>query len=173
MLRYDGTTGAFLSTLVAPDSGGLRCPLSMSFTETDPTTLNYDGATAGAAAFAAQSQSAAATPAMSTPTRSISRGGPLPASSPSGGDRFGLASLPGLMWTTPPPAGATTPVPLSAPVPLLVPSLIGDLPPNADAAGSGVPARKSRSAADRILAGLDIGQLFDLSAIAPTLTLRD
>ena len=43
VLRYDGTTGAFLSTLVTPDSGGLRCPLSMSFTETDPTTLNYDG----------------------------------------------------------------------------------------------------------------------------------
>jgi hypothetical protein len=44
VLRYDGVTGAFLGTFIAPDSGGLRFPTFMSFTETDPTTLNYDGA---------------------------------------------------------------------------------------------------------------------------------
>jgi hypothetical protein len=41
VLRYDGTTGAFLGTFVAPDSGGLRFPTFMTFTETDPSTLNY------------------------------------------------------------------------------------------------------------------------------------
>jgi hypothetical protein len=44
VLRYDGVTGAFIDTFVAPDSGGLRDPVFMTFTETDPTTLNYDGA---------------------------------------------------------------------------------------------------------------------------------
>ena len=43
VLRYDGTTGAFLGTFVAPDSGGLQFPDFMTFTETDPTTLNYVG----------------------------------------------------------------------------------------------------------------------------------
>ena len=43
VLRYDGTTGAFLGTFVTPDSGGLQYPTFMTFTETDPATLNYDG----------------------------------------------------------------------------------------------------------------------------------
>ena len=43
VLRYDGTTGAFLGAFVTPDSGGVSLPLFMTFTETDPTTLNYDG----------------------------------------------------------------------------------------------------------------------------------
>src|SRR5262245_4373885 len=41
VLRYDGTTGAFLGTFVTPDSGGLRFPTFLTFTETDPTTLAY------------------------------------------------------------------------------------------------------------------------------------
>jgi DNA-binding beta-propeller fold protein YncE len=48
VLRYDGTTGAFLGTFVSPDSGGLRFPTFLTFTETDPTTLNYDGTLAPA-----------------------------------------------------------------------------------------------------------------------------
>jgi DNA-binding beta-propeller fold protein YncE len=43
VLRYDGTTGAFIDTFVSPDSGGLQYPTFMTFTETDPATLNYDG----------------------------------------------------------------------------------------------------------------------------------
>src|SRR5262249_12760994 len=44
VLRYDGTTGAFVDVFVSPDSGGLQCsPFGMTFTETNPTTLNYDG----------------------------------------------------------------------------------------------------------------------------------
>jgi len=41
VLRYDGTTGAFKGVFVAPDSGGLNYPSYMTFTETDPVTLNY------------------------------------------------------------------------------------------------------------------------------------
>src|SRR5262245_27076496 len=41
VLRYDGTTGAFLGTFVTPDSGGLKFPTFLTFTETDPTTLAY------------------------------------------------------------------------------------------------------------------------------------
>ena len=52
MLRYDGTTGAFLGTFVTPDSGGLRNPTFLTFTETNPTTLNYDGTTTAITASA-------------------------------------------------------------------------------------------------------------------------
>jgi sugar lactone lactonase YvrE len=41
VLRYDGKTGAFKGVFVMPDSGGLNFPCLMTFTETDPTTLNY------------------------------------------------------------------------------------------------------------------------------------
>jgi hypothetical protein len=43
VLRYDAVTGAFLGTFVAPGSGGLKFPTFITFTETDPTTLNYIG----------------------------------------------------------------------------------------------------------------------------------
>jgi hypothetical protein len=44
VLRYDGTTGAFVDVFVGPDSGGLDCStFGLTFTETDPTTLNYVG----------------------------------------------------------------------------------------------------------------------------------
>src|SRR5262249_9495243 len=39
--RYDGTTGAFIDTFVALNSGGLDQPNYMTFTETDPVTLAY------------------------------------------------------------------------------------------------------------------------------------
>jgi hypothetical protein len=45
ILRFDGVTGAFIDTLVSADSGGLRGPGLMAFTETDPTTLAYLGST--------------------------------------------------------------------------------------------------------------------------------
>jgi len=41
VLRYDGTTGAFKSVFVSAGSGGLQNPIFMTFTETNPTTLNY------------------------------------------------------------------------------------------------------------------------------------
>jgi hypothetical protein len=41
VLRYDGTTGEFLGTFVTRDSGGLRDPSYLLFTESDPVTLAY------------------------------------------------------------------------------------------------------------------------------------
>jgi DNA-binding beta-propeller fold protein YncE len=41
--RYDGLTGAFIDTFVAQSSGKLDDPLAMTFTHTDPVTLNYLG----------------------------------------------------------------------------------------------------------------------------------
>jgi hypothetical protein len=50
VLRYDAETGAFLGTFVAPDSDGLKFATFITFTETDPTTLNYNGGTRRSAA---------------------------------------------------------------------------------------------------------------------------
>jgi hypothetical protein len=47
---YDGVTGAYLSDFVSVDSGGLNEPTLMTFTETDPVTLAYQGGNALAAA---------------------------------------------------------------------------------------------------------------------------
>jgi DNA-binding beta-propeller fold protein YncE len=41
VLRYDGKTGNLLGTFVNADSGGLRYPAALLFTETDPVTRNY------------------------------------------------------------------------------------------------------------------------------------
>jgi hypothetical protein len=42
VLRYDGTTGSFLGTFVTPDSGGLRYPAALLFSQTDPVTHSFD-----------------------------------------------------------------------------------------------------------------------------------
>jgi hypothetical protein len=42
VLRYDGTSGAFKSVFVSSGSGGLKLPSFLMFTQTDPTTLNYN-----------------------------------------------------------------------------------------------------------------------------------
>src|SRR5579884_392757 len=99
VLRYDGTTGAFLSTFVTPDSGGLRFPLFMTFTETDPTTLNYDGASPNGTPTAAGNQM-----------------------SPTVAQTVHMASWPGIAVDSPamPPVSALVPAavtrPISAPV---------------------------------------------------------
>ena len=41
--RYDGVSGAFIDTFVAERSGGLEGAVMITFTETDPVTLNYLG----------------------------------------------------------------------------------------------------------------------------------
>src|SRR5262249_10548840 len=41
VLRYDGTTGAFVDTFVPPFGGGLTRPTHMTFTNTKPTTPAY------------------------------------------------------------------------------------------------------------------------------------
>jgi hypothetical protein len=41
VLRYDGTTGAFIDTFIQTGSGGLNLNTYLVFTNTDPTTLAY------------------------------------------------------------------------------------------------------------------------------------
>ena len=41
MLRYDGTSGAFIDAFVSSGTGALNTPLYLFFTNTDPTTLAY------------------------------------------------------------------------------------------------------------------------------------
>ena len=167
VLRYDGTTGAFLDTFVAPDSGGLSFPTFMTFTETDPTTLNYDGGGASAATAAVKPQATAGIPTLTVSGPSLP-GGPLLASPPSGGARPGLAALPDSLWDRPSsvaPPSAASPVGPAAPVPPLVPSVVGDLPDEGHGADRSLTSRKSRSAADRLLAGLDIRQFLDPPAV--------
>jgi hypothetical protein len=41
--RYDGVSGAFIDTFVAQRSGGLEGAIMITFTETDPVTLDYLG----------------------------------------------------------------------------------------------------------------------------------
>jgi hypothetical protein len=60
VLRYDGTTGTFLGTFVTPDSGGLKTATFITFTETNPTTLNYDGGVTSTAAGTPPAQTAIA-----------------------------------------------------------------------------------------------------------------
>jgi hypothetical protein len=67
VLRYEATTGAFLGSFVTPDSGGLKFATFLTFTETNPTTLNYDG-TASATASSSRPQSVAAASSL-TPER--------------------------------------------------------------------------------------------------------
>jgi hypothetical protein len=43
VLRFNVTTGACLGTFVLPDSGGLRYPAALIFSETDPVTRAYVG----------------------------------------------------------------------------------------------------------------------------------
>jgi DNA-binding beta-propeller fold protein YncE len=48
--RYDGITGAFIDTFITAGSGGLRDPFFLTFTHTDPVTLEYLGAASSLAA---------------------------------------------------------------------------------------------------------------------------
>jgi glucose/arabinose dehydrogenase len=77
VLRFDGVTGAFIDTLVSADSGGLRGPGLMAFTETDPSTLAYLGATEGRSA-ALGAQALVANPAPRTSVNSAMTGGVSP-----------------------------------------------------------------------------------------------
>jgi hypothetical protein len=64
VLRYDGVTGAFIDTFVTTDSGGLRSPGIMAFTETDPTTLAFAGSSNLGAKAVFQSNSSCISPAI-------------------------------------------------------------------------------------------------------------
>jgi sugar lactone lactonase YvrE len=154
VLRYDGKTGAFLNSFVTPDSGGLQFPNGMAFTETDPTTLNYDGATTSPAAGTLLAQPASGTPLA-----------PVLASSPSDSTSFGPTTVSvALPVPQPPaaPAGVTSPTLPFAPAPLPVLPLTSNLPPAGADTDSPGPAQASTAAADQVFASLGASQPFPL-----------
>jgi sugar lactone lactonase YvrE len=88
VLRYDGPNSANAgtpdpapgqsgATFVPPDSGGLKFAFFLAFTETNPTTLNYDGAAtdATASASAAPAFRSASTTHMAPPASSLLNSG--------------------------------------------------------------------------------------------------
>jgi hypothetical protein len=152
VLRYDATTGAFLDTFVTPDSGGLRCPISMTFTETDPVTLNYDGATTSAALARTTTQPAAAIP-MTITARSLLSG---PPPGISGFDPTALSAALPLSQLPAAPAAAASPALSFSPAAVFLPSLTGNLPP-AGPAGSSQLSSAAKAASDGVFANLDDG----------------
>jgi sugar lactone lactonase YvrE len=153
VLRYDGKTGAFLGTFVSPDSGGLSAAGFMTFTETNPTTLNYDGATTSTAG------PLLVQPASSTPLA------PVLASPPSDSTSAGPTTVAVVLPVTQPPAappGVTSPALPFSPAPLPVLPLTSNLPPAGPDTDSSGPAQASTSAADRVFASLDAQQPFPL-----------
>ena len=173
VLRYDGTTGAFLGTFVTPDSGGLQLPMFMTFTETDPTTLNYDGATTSTALTAATTPSQTQ-PATASPTTTAAR--PVVASSAMTGSSIdpaavsvalSLSQLPAM------PAAAATPALWFAQAPLSVPSLTSNLPPAGQDTDSTDLAQTSTPAADWVFASLDGDLSLALLADDPAFRPRD
>jgi hypothetical protein len=88
--RYDGVTGAFIDTFVTANSGGLDQPNYLTFTETDPMTLAYPGATtrASAAPLSAASVTAGAAAAQ------VNGGGRAVLTDPAGNTlTFGVAGV--------------------------------------------------------------------------------
>ncbi len=168
VLRYDGRTGAFIDTFVTPDSGGLQgATAGMTFTETDPTTLNYDGpgprSALTTAAPATPTQLAAATPTATISSPMIAGSGSAPfapalASPARGSSSFDPAPVPIVLGNAL-PARVPSPVPPSSPAPLPVSSGSVNPPPAAgQAANSPQPAWISASAADEVFAGLNAQQ---------------
>jgi DNA-binding beta-propeller fold protein YncE len=115
VLRYDGTSGAFLGGFVAPDSGGLKFPTFLTFTETNPTTLDYDPPGAPAGVFAAPAtQAAFATNLAPLASSSLDMRQPVLPAAPLPGpvspstapaSQSGILPTPGA--SSPAPAGAT------------------------------------------------------------------
>jgi hypothetical protein len=87
---YDGVSGAYLSDFVAVDSGGLNEPILMTFTETDPVTLAYRGASALAAALPAGPPNQALSAPQARPVLSEA----LPRRHAAGADTPGLGNMP-------------------------------------------------------------------------------
>jgi DNA-binding beta-propeller fold protein YncE len=151
VLRYDGTTGAFLGTFVTADSGGLKNAFFLTFTETNPTTLNYNGTTTAATASTPPAQPTIA-----------SGSGPLvamvPTNPPSVSIRFDAGELStafSRLQTPPPvPVATSSVVPLS-PTSVPVPSLSNHLPHEASGSIHGL-WQAQPTAVDQFFANLDV-----------------
>jgi probable HAF family extracellular repeat protein len=154
VLRYDATTGAFLGVFVTPESGGLRFPTFLTFTETSPTTLNYVGTTTPTAQTAV-TISPPKQPAAATLTTGATPVLSSTANLAPGSNRFdpssallalALSPLPGM------PPAASSPAPAPSAAPLLAPSLTSNLPPSG-AAGSGGSAGQGAGGGIYIVSG--------------------
>jgi sugar lactone lactonase YvrE len=151
VLRYEGTTGAFLGTFVTPDSGGLKNAFFLTFTETNPTTLKYNGTSTAATASTLLAQTAIA-----------SGSGPLVTMFPTNSSSVSFRFDPGDLSTafsrlqTPPPETVETSsvVPLS-PAPLPMQSLSNHLPHEASGSIQGL-WHAQPAAVDRFFATLDV-----------------
>jgi hypothetical protein len=117
VLVYDGVTGAFLETLITPDSGGLSNPSFMVFTKTDPVTLNYDGATTDSPQAAPLTASAASITATANATgndlTAPTLAGLIPSQAPAAAGPIGLAPVDAAFWTTPLQATSAGAIPAS------------------------------------------------------------
>jgi hypothetical protein len=109
VLRYDGTTGAFVNTFVTPDSGGLQLPMGLTFTETNPTTLNFNGGTTSTSTVLAQPASPASLAAAAsedTALSIVSAATPAPMSLAPALPIIILAPAPSVSWPAHRPASA-------------------------------------------------------------------
>jgi hypothetical protein len=117
VLVYDGVTGAFLETLVTPDSGGLRNPSFMVFTETDPVTLNYDGATTDSAQAPPPTASfepvSTTANAISKDATALTLAGVIRSQAPAAAGPIALAPVDAAFWTTPVQATSAGAIPAS------------------------------------------------------------
>jgi sugar lactone lactonase YvrE len=158
----DPAPGQSGATFVPPDSGGLKNAFFLAFTETNPTTLKYNGTTT-----AATTSMLLAQPASSTPLALAL------ASSPSDSTSVGPTTVSVALPVPQPPAaaaGATSPAVLFSPAPLFVQWLTSN-PSAADHADSPQPAWASEAAADRVFTKSDaetsLAPFVDDLAVAP------
>jgi hypothetical protein len=155
VLRFDRTTGAYLGTFVPPDSGGLRYPSALIFSETDPVTRAYVGAKGPAVRDTAMGITAAS-PALVTGQVAVP-GSPAMASLPPSTIGFDPTAAAVSPWNAPPqtaPADAARPAMPFAEARQFVPPFTGDLTP----AGHDdlfQPGWAFEAAADRVFANLD------------------
>jgi hypothetical protein len=155
VLRFNGTNGAFIDQFVPPDSGGLRYPSALIFSETDPVTRAYVGADGPGERDTATGITAASKSRVTG--RAAVPGGPAVASLPPSTIGFDLAAAVVSRWDAPPqtaPADAARPVVSVAETPPLAPPFNGNLPRTGHD-DSFPPAWASDAAADRVFANVD------------------
>jgi DNA-binding beta-propeller fold protein YncE len=155
VLRFNLTTGAIV-TFVPPDSGGLRYPSALIFSETDPVTRAYVGTKGPRERDTAAGITAASKSRVTG--RAAVPGGPAVASLPPSTIGFNLAAAAVSRWDAPPqtsPAGAARSAVSAAETPLLAPPIDGNLPPSAHADSFQPVLAPKAVAADPVFANLD------------------
>jgi hypothetical protein len=163
VLRYDGTTGAFLGTFVAADSGGLRFPQTLLFSQTDPVTLNFDGTEKDSASRAA-SLTIPLQPVSSGPSTGSDAVMHLVASQPDGAALDSL--LVGAALASPPtvPSPARGAADLSPGHELVLPAGV-QIPDPAAGAARGLAGATSSSSVERDLEARAVDHIFGAAGL--------